>query len=70
MRGNERIIFELAGDEPGYGADVNALDEFGNTPLHNAAKANKPSAARFLMSLGADIETRNNYGNTPLHVAV
>ena len=35
--GNERIIFELAGDEPGYGADVNVSDQDGNTPLHIAA---------------------------------
>jgi len=60
LNGNERLIFELAGDEPGFGADVNAIDDLGNTPLHIAAKANKPSAARFLLSLGAEIETRNN----------
>ncbi len=24
--GNERMIFELAGDEPGYGANVNATN--------------------------------------------
>ena len=60
IKGNERIIFELAGDEPGYFANVNATDEFGNTPLHFAAKSNKPSAARFLMSLGAEIDSRND----------
>ena len=68
--GNERIIFELAGDEPGYGADVNAVDTYGNTPLHLAARCMKPSAARFLMSLGSELETRNFAGNTALHVAV
>ena len=60
LKGNERLIFELAGDEPGFGAEVNAVDELGNTPLHVAVKANKPSAARFLLSLGAEIETRND----------
>ena len=55
-KGNERMIFELAGDEPGYGADVNAVDKDGNTPLHEAAKAKQASAARFLLSLGAQLE--------------
>ncbi len=68
--GNERIIFELAGDEPGFGADVTAEDFLGNTPLHVAALKKQPSAARFLMSLGAQIETRNQMGNTPLHLSV
>ena len=53
--GNERMIFELAGDEPGYGADVNSYDSKRNTPLHIATRANKPSAARFLLSVGADL---------------
>jgi len=70
QKGSERIIFELAGDEPGYGADVNSVDAKGNTPLHIAAQANKPSAARFLVSLGAELETRNSSGDTPLHLAV
>lgn len=54
--GNEAMIFELAGDEPGYGADVNATDADGNTCLHIAAAACKPSAARFLLSLGAFVD--------------
>ena len=68
--GNERMIFELAGDEPGYGADVNSYDAQKNTPLHAAAKENKPSAARFLVSVGAEISTRNADFDTPLHIAV
>lgn len=64
------MIFELAGDEPGYGADVNSEDAKQNTPLHIAASANNPSAARFLLSLGAQLETRNSNGDTPLHSAV
>ena len=48
--GNERIIFELAGDKS-YGADVNAEDKQSNKPLHIAAAASQTSAARFLISL-------------------
>ena len=69
-KGNDRIIFELAGDEPGYGVDVNAVDRNGNTPLHLAAFQSEDSSARFLLSLGADMEARNLKGETPLHMAV
>jgi ankyrin repeat protein len=69
-KGNERMIFELAGDEPGFGGNVNAVDADGNTPLHVAAESNRPSAARFLLSLGAELEARNNAGDTALHLAV
>ena len=46
--GSERIIFELAGDEPGFGGNVNSVDADGNTPLHVAAESKQASAARFL----------------------
>ena len=68
-KGNQRIIFELAGDEPGYGADVNLKDSNGNTPLHLAASTGQASAARFLMTLGAELEALNDQGNTPLQMA-
>lgn len=69
-KGSERMIFELAGDEPGFGGNVNSVDVNGNTPLHVAAESKQPSAARFLLSLGTELETRNNAGNTALHLAV
>lgn len=34
--GNEQIIFMLAGDEPGYGADIMSVNQQGETPLHVA----------------------------------
>lgn len=64
------MIFELAGDEPGYGANVNSVDAKGNTPLHIAARSKQASAARFLLSLGAELEPINSSGDTPLHSAV
>lgn len=69
-KGNERIIFELAGNEPGFEAFVDAVDKRGNTPLHTAATKCKASAARFLMSLGAVLEAQNETGSSPLHLAV
>lgn len=51
-------------------ADVNAVDDAGNTPLHLAVRclANKP-AAKFLLGRGADVRMRNKKGRTPLHEA-
>lgn len=50
----------------GLGADVNAADHHGNTPLHDAAHTGKISCIEFLVSSGADINAVNNTGNTPL----
>jgi ankyrin repeat protein len=49
------------------GADVNAKDEFGNTPLHKSSI--NPDKIRYLISHGADINARDNDGKTPLHKA-
>ncbi len=53
------------------GADVNALDDDGMTPLHCAAEAGQAYAARLLIRRGALIEARGRAigGKTPLHVA-
>lgn len=45
------------------GADVNAADYAGNTPLHVCLSAKLMKA---LTEHGADIEARNRFGNTPL----
>ena len=48
------------------GADLNARDGRGNTPLHQAAHFNKnPSVAAELLKAGADLNARNGHGNTP-----
>ncbi|MBO1308671.1 ankyrin repeat domain-containing protein [Enterococcus sp. 669A] len=50
------------------GADINAKDSYGNTPLHRQS-AVWHSNVQLFIDLGADIEAVNNQGETPLHTA-
>ncbi|MFD0724569.1 ankyrin repeat domain-containing protein [Lysobacter brunescens] len=50
------------------GADINAADAYGRTPLHHRSASWKGGVDR-LLSLGADIEARDDRGHTPLHAA-
>lgn len=50
------------------GADVNAPDDNGSTPLHYAA-GNYAEVVDTLINAGADIEAKDNKALTPLHVA-
>ena len=52
------------------GADVNAKNDNGGTPLHYAAYRNDNSAViEALLEAGADVNAKNDDGNTPLHWA-
>ena len=52
------------------GADVNARDEYGNTPLHLAVSYSKNLAViNVLVEAGAHVNARNSVGRTPLHKA-
>ena len=52
------------------GADPNARDEWGATPLHYMAQLDGfAEAIEALASAGADLEARNEWGKTPLHTA-
>ena len=62
-----RTLVEPQGSIPG--ADINAKDRIGATPLHWAARANSLDIARLLIDKGADIEAKNNRDGTPLHWA-
>ncbi|MGV8125180.1 MAG: ankyrin repeat domain-containing protein [Candidatus Xenobiia bacterium LiM19] len=51
------------------GADVNATDNLGDTPLHIAARNGRGEIARALIEGGAEVNPRNKAGLTPLGVA-
>lgn len=44
--------------------------EWGNTPLHYAARDGRREACQFLLQRGADVNARNQRGQTPLHRAL
>ncbi|HVV67907.1 MAG TPA: Dot/Icm T4SS effector AnkH/LegA3 [Gammaproteobacteria bacterium] len=52
------------------GADVNALDIYGFTPLIEAAIANNTEIAALLIKQGADVRKKDLTGGTALHWAV
>jgi ankyrin repeat protein len=52
------------------GADPNALDKSGVSPLHRAVRTRGSEAVRALLAGGARVDLRNKSGSTPLHLAV
>jgi len=57
---------DLVKSAVGKGADINAADKEGCTPLILAVKSNDGQIANFLLEKGADADSRDNYGFTPL----
>lgn len=52
------------------GADIQAQDKNGATPLHRAVRTRCAAAVKFLLKRGADPMLKNKPGSTPFHLAV
>ena len=52
------------------GAEVDARDKFGWTPLHYASKYGHLEISRVLIDHGADVNTRQRHHVTPMHISV
>jgi ankyrin repeat protein len=52
------------------GADVNATDEQGNTPLLEAARFGHDDICRALIAAGANVKARDKDGKTALMLAI
>ncbi|MFB8787332.1 MAG: ankyrin repeat domain-containing protein [Potamolinea sp.] len=63
LRNNEQEVAQLL---IAKGADVNAKNKNGETPLH---LARSQEMAQLLIAKGADVNAKNKNGETPLHLA-
>ncbi len=52
------------------GADVNAKNKYGNTPLQLVLPFRKRKKIALLLKKGADVNAKNKYGNTPLQLVL
>ena len=52
------------------GADVNAKDHVGGTPLGRAVNQGREAMVKLLIDSGADVNIKDDSGWTPLHIAV
>lgn len=70
--GTESEVVEALQTALEQGADINAVDNNGETAMHGAAYKNLPGAVLFLADKGADITVwnkKNSHGWTPLTIA-
>lgn len=51
------------------GADVEALDTYGMTPLHRMASNNLAAGAKMLLEAGADVSNQGKTGSSPMSIA-
>lgn len=52
------------------GADINAQDKNGASPLHRAVRTRCAAAVKCLLEAGSDARLKNKPGSTPFHLAV
>ena len=69
MCGMSRLKQESVATLVNAGADLEALDTYGMTPLHRMASNNLPIAGELLIRAGADPNNGGLIGETPLSVA-
>ncbi len=70
--GTESEVLEAVKVALDLGADLNAIDNNGETAMHGAAYKHVPAVAQFLLDKGAKIEIwnqKNKFGVTPLMIA-
>ena len=69
--GIDRIVLGVlkGGGISNKGADINGVNYTDFTPIHHAAEAGSPEAARVLIEAGADVNLPSNAGETPLERA-
>lgn len=65
IRGDLQLVKEALA----AGAEVNAKDNCGKTPLHKAAFWGHKETVKFLIKKGAGVNAQNNEKNTPLDLA-
>jgi hypothetical protein len=66
IKENDRANVERLLDR---GADINAQNVHGMTPLHISILWNVPDITMLLLERGADVSKRDRSGSTPLHLA-
>jgi len=66
QQGDPSSLRAVLANEPGL---ARVRDQYGWTPLHEAARGGCCAAVRLLVARGAAIDARDNTGATPLHAA-
>ena len=67
IEGNTEMVKSLVSSP---GADVNATNERGSTPLLEAARFGHDDICRVLIAAGADLKAKDNDGKTALMLAI
>lgn len=64
--GNEELIKKLIED----GAEISAFDQYGQAPIHIAARKGFANVVELLANNGVDLNLQEEYGATPLMAAI